>query len=163
MVLFETITASHCYARSPLAAHDALGDAEAAAGALVSALRVSAPTEEGEVAELAALSSKVLGTLAGKEQVGVFLSLFDLVGMLRLCTNGSVPVLNKSTCFRTILWFRTIFDDRHYKRCNSHPPLCRFSHTRAFPSNANPGVRRGNAQDRDGFLRSKLFCLSYRP
>ncbi|CAM9865312.1 unnamed protein product [Scytosiphon promiscuus] len=52
-------------------AHDALGDAEAAAGALVSALGVSAPAEDGEVAELAALSSKVLATLGGGEQGAV--------------------------------------------------------------------------------------------
>ncbi|CAM9338444.1 unnamed protein product [Ectocarpus fasciculatus] len=52
-------------------AHDALGNAEAAAGALVSALGVPAPTEEGEVAGLAALSSKVLAALDRGKQVPV--------------------------------------------------------------------------------------------
>eukprot|EP00903_Cladosiphon_okamuranus_P010815 g10217.t1 len=45
-------------------AHDTLGNPEAAAGALISALGVP-PVEEGEVAELAALSSKVLAALGG--------------------------------------------------------------------------------------------------
>lgn len=71
-VSFETIVAAHRYVRYRIAAHDALGDAEAAAGALVSALGVSAPSEEGEVEELVVLSSKVLATLSGGEQVSVF-------------------------------------------------------------------------------------------
>ncbi|CAN0565279.1 unnamed protein product, partial [Ectocarpus sp. 12 AP-2014] len=50
-------------------AHDALGNAEAAAGALVSALTVPAPTEENEVAGLSALSSKVLAALDRGKQV----------------------------------------------------------------------------------------------
>ncbi|CAM9577576.1 unnamed protein product [Ectocarpus sp. 8 AP-2014] len=52
-------------------AHDALGNAEAAAGALVSALSVPAPTEENEVAGLSALSSKVLAALDRGKQVPV--------------------------------------------------------------------------------------------
>ncbi|CAB1110945.1 unnamed protein product [Ectocarpus sp. CCAP 1310/34] len=52
-------------------AHDALGNAEAAAGALVSALSVPAPTEENEVAGLSALSSKVLAALSRGKQVPV--------------------------------------------------------------------------------------------
>ncbi|CAN0546615.1 unnamed protein product [Ectocarpus sp. 12 AP-2014] len=52
-------------------AHDALGNAEAAAGALVSALSVPAPTEEHEVAGLSALSSKVLAALDRGKQVPV--------------------------------------------------------------------------------------------
>ncbi|CAM9759864.1 unnamed protein product [Ectocarpus sp. 6 AP-2014] len=52
-------------------AHDALGNAEAAAGALVSALSVPAPTEENEIAGLSALSSKVLAALDRGKQVPV--------------------------------------------------------------------------------------------
>ncbi|CAM9449648.1 unnamed protein product [Ectocarpus sp. 4 AP-2014] len=52
-------------------AHDALGNAEAAAGALVSALSVPAPAEENEVAGLSALSSKVLAALDRGKQVPV--------------------------------------------------------------------------------------------
>lgn len=47
------------------AARDSLGDTEAAARSLISALSVDAPTQASEIAELSTLASKVLSSLDG--------------------------------------------------------------------------------------------------
>lgn len=47
------------------AARDTLGEAEAAADALISALKLPAPTGTGETSQIVGLASKILASLEG--------------------------------------------------------------------------------------------------
>lgn len=78
------------------AAQDALGDAEAAARALTSALGVDAPTEASEVAELATLASKVLASVDG-DQVS---ALVDAIAKVHiLAARSSKEYSERATMF----------------------------------------------------------------
>lgn len=73
-------------------AQDHLGNAEAAARALVSALGVAAPTDSGEVKGLTALASTVLASLGGDKVRRVVTVVY--------CFGCKVPVLIILNCHK---------------------------------------------------------------
>lgn len=160
------------YARRSIAAHDALGNAEAAAGALVSALGVPAPTEEGEVAGLAALSSKVLAALDRGKQVCLFSRTQELHTLERPClasiTKRSAPYrrCHRQYCVRN----RIKEGSREIRSTMAH--TCRYERCVPFrlttyctrPCLNHPaGTGGGSTQDGHGYLRSDVCRRTTHP